>query len=244
MSIGNESSSQLPSRNMIMGIVGAVVLAITLLVGFTTWQGVISDGSAKEGRLTSVYNGAAIAFATCKQNAVTAVGSINAQQEAVNNILNKAVDGGYGDAKQLKNNGLANNGLYLALKAVNPWPNTDQLQKGFDRVRDIIVGCTNDFRDQQNLVQTHVANFKVWMSSFKVRTFGGRFPSDKLRINLNGHITTGQTAFDQMEGPIVDNATINAFNTGKVEPVNPFATNEPTTPSTPPSATPTPTRTK
>jgi hypothetical protein len=210
------------------GLAVVTVLAVLTLTVFIP-QSVTSAGNQQEATLNSWYNQAVTALHNCTIKTARAAKVIGTQTEAVDKVLKDAVAGRYGT----QGNNLDQGKMFSALKEAYPDGALAGLNKSFQDVLAVMLGCQDDFTSSQNQVQKRIATFDAWRTgSWRARSFGGgKFPNNNLRVNIAGvPQVSGQAAFDLMSRPIIDSDTSSAVNNGvdNSGKTNPFATATPT----------------
>ena len=208
-----------------LSVIGVLIVVVAVLV-ITVFipQGVISSGNQQEARLNSWYSGAVASLNNCVVKTARAAQVTGAQTNAVDEVLKDAVGGKYGTGSNVNQPQ-----MFSALVQAYPDGSVAGLNKSFQDALATMTGCQDDFVAAQNVVQSHVADFKSWRTgSWISRAFGGdQFPNENLEINIAGMpVTTGAQALTIMERPIISTDTANAVSTGENNEYqnNPFNT--------------------
>ncbi len=198
-------------------IAGSAVLLV-LLVLFLISNGVTNDGKKKQQDLIVLYNDTSNVLSDCLVKTKSAVGLTNAQTEALDKVIIDAVKGRYTEG------GSAQPGRGQLFSAISEaYPDTSALSATFDKVLIIITGCRSNFKDSQAALQRGLARFNQWRSgSLTVRTFGGKFPDDELKIKVAGNSVTSEDALDQMGEMVIVAEASTARDTGVLTNDNPF----------------------
>lgn len=207
------------------------VVCVVLFVGiwwYATKQGVISHGNTIEAELSSSYGDGANYLSNCVVKTHQAANVATANAAAFDKVIKDAI-AGTGDAQHVNLNSATGKSAFLPI-LVQAYPDLKGQTDLFNKVVNVIVGCQDDFRNKQSVVQDKVRAFNTWRTgSWKVRTFGGNsFPNDNLVIEIPGvHSVTGKAALSKMRQPIVDSVTSTSYQTGQQSADNPFSTPSP-----------------
>lgn len=199
-------------------IIGGVVLLIGLLLQFVILpNSVASQGNSIQNSLMEDYGNSAAVLHNCKVLAASSANVAQAETDALDKILNNAIGGKYGNAKD---GTFSQNDFVVAMRGLYPvslYPDTKALSSTFDKVMATVTGCQDNFLGQQRVVSSDVKNLRNFRNaSWLNRTYGGlAYPTNDLEILLpNVPHVTGKLALDQMAKPIIDTQTANAFGTG------------------------------
>jgi hypothetical protein len=199
-------------------ILGGVLVVLGLLLQFVILPNVVqSQGNSLQNSLMEDYGNSAATLHNCKAQAAGAANVAKAEVDALDKVLNNAVGGKFGNAKEGTFN---QNDFVVAMRGLYPvslYPDTKALSATFDKVMAIVTGCQENFLGQQKVVANDVKNLRDFRNaSWFSRTYGGLdYPTSDLEINLpNVPRVTGKLALEQMARPIIDTSTAGAFGTG------------------------------
>lgn len=213
-------------KNAILVVIAGIVLVLGLS-WYITKQSVISAGNSKEATLSASYADGANYLSNCVVKTHQAANVAEANADAFDKVIKDAIAGS-GGAEHVDLGTTAGRNAFLPI-LVQAYPDLKGQTDLFDKVVNVIVGCQDDFRNKQSVVQDQVRAFNTWRTgSWKVRTFGGgSFPNDNLVVDIPGvDSVTGQAALKKIRQPIVDAVTSDTYQTGQQSNDDPFGNDQ------------------
>lgn len=210
----------LKSPKYIAMIVAAALVIVGGFVLFLVNNGVTNNGNKQEAGLNTQYLDNQNYLSDCITKIRETANVTTAEAEKFEEVMVEVIKGRYeGETSAQPGSGA----LFSAI--VEQYPDLSDLNKAFERVYTVIVGCRSDYRGKQSQLLDKLRTYDSWRTgSWTVRTFGGEFPSDNLEARVGTSVNRGQDARDQMYTIVLIKDSVDAYNTGVLVPEDPFAT--------------------
>lgn len=213
-------STLLKSPKYIAMIVAAVMVIVGGFVLFLVNNGVTNNGNKQEAGLNTQYLDNQNVLSDCITKIRETAAVTTAEADKFEQVMVEVIKGRYEDGSSAQPGSGA---LFSAI--VEQYPDLSGLNKAFERVYTVIVGCRSDYRGEQSKLLDKLRAYDSWRTgSWTVRTFGGEFPSDNLEARIGTTVTRGKDARDQMYTIVLVKDSIDAYESGVLTPEDPFAT--------------------
>lgn len=160
-------------------IIGTIVVALAMGIGaFIINQSVSSQGSTLESQIRAHYMLAQEELSACVSKSEAVAGIASEQSESFEHLMEEIIKGRYNVQIDER---LGADELFV--QVTEDFPELSEHSKPFERVHETVVGCRDDFSARQAQLISALTTYDTWRTgSWFVRTFGGEFPSDNLRL--------------------------------------------------------------
>lgn len=205
-------------------IAAAVALVLVVVGGFVFFlvnNSVTNNGNKQEAGLNTQYLDNQNYLSDCITKIRESANVTKAEADKFEQVMVEVIKGRYeGETSAQPGSGA----LFSAI--VEQYPDMSGLNKAFERVYTVIVGCRSDYRGKQSQLLDKLRTYDSWRTgSWTVRTFGGdEYPSDNLEARVSTTVNRGKDARDQMYTIVLVKDSVDAYNTGVLVPEDPFAT--------------------
>lgn len=207
-------------------IAAIVVVVIGLITWFSVTNGVKNAGYQKEKDLNAQYNININTLSDCMVRIRESAGTVKAQTEAVNVVLENAVKGRYDGELSSAQAKPGPNTLFSAMHEA--YPDLSSVAGGYDKVLIVINGCRTDYRGMQDKMQKMISDYESWrVGSWTTRTFASGFPSSELKAKKGNAVLKGEEALAQMETVVAVKEATSAYDSGELKAEDPFGTQKP-----------------
>ena len=198
-----------------LGILGLVAAGALILGGISLYGYAVvirNQGLMWETDLNTVYRSYETETATYVNTFYEQTGLANLKSEKMNQIIQDAMEGRYGENPQDGN---------LLFKAVSEaYPDLNALNI-YDKILPTVQAGREGIRNRQNLVIEKAQKFNFWRKQgvFRAWVLSGVYPSRDLQVKVGGRTVYGEEALDQLSEPITNSITDEAFQKHKMEPL-------------------------
>jgi hypothetical protein len=208
-------------------VIGGIVAAVLAVFGirYVIQQGIISEANKREADLSRGFEVNKAELGKCITQIRETAGVAMGASRELNKVLSDIVSARYTQP----NGPQVTSGRAFSL-LVEQYPDLSGLQRNFDRVMTVMIGCRDDYQGYQEDLRERAAQFEAWLNgSWTNRTFGKGLPNSKLYADVlddEGREVrlTGQAALDKMTKLITIADANKAYQTGVMTPEDPFGT--------------------
>lgn len=211
------------SKGMTIGLaVLAAVVLFSLIGGFSCYSwvnGLRNDGIKKERALSAQYLDNQNYLSAFISGFYEQVGLVQAQNEAVNTILEDAVKGRY----EGQGGGYTvNSPFFNAVFEAYPEASLEQLLENWGKIQDYVVAQREGYRNVQSKLLDMIREYDTWretgfVKSAIVRQLG--FPSYRLEARVGDAVITGEAARQKMLQIVLTKAAKDAYESGEMDPL-------------------------
>jgi hypothetical protein len=207
-------------------IVSLLVLMVVSVGGLTCYgyaNDLRNEGIQLETSLTAQYASNQNELSTYISTFYEQLGLANRKSAVMDTILTHAVQGRYGE------NGFSAKGAFFSA-VQEAYPDLTSNLAVYDKIMDHVSSGRQAFKGKQDQLLDRVRNYKNWLDQGFVQhsiiQFFG-FPSDRLEAKVGGKtLAAGRIALAQMENIIVTGSTVEAYTTGRQDPLSVTPKNE------------------
>lgn len=198
----------------------AAIVALAVLIGGFSFYGFYNStrnaGIEMETNLMAQYDDNKNELSAAAMQISETLGIADRSSDKVNEIWMNAIQGRY-DGKMAA----GNDGMFSALAEDNP--DLTANAESYAKVQDVVVSARNAYKNKQTKLISQAAQYKTWLKSGVVRSQIVKmqgFPSDDLTVkNSSGDAVFGRAALEKISAPIIDASTVEAYDTGTLEPM-------------------------
>jgi hypothetical protein len=196
---------------------GIAVVVLTIVIALLSWNSAVNKGNAMENGLNKQY----LVNQNELSNCVTQIRETAKVAQAESDAFTKAME----DAIKGRYDGRAANPGQMFSAITENYPDLKDLNKAFERVYLKIVECRGDYKLVQNKLLSQLQGYDDWRTATNTgRIFGGNRPSDHLVAQIGtNRLLTGKAAYAQMLTIVTTADTKKAYETGNLEPEDPFS---------------------
>ena len=198
----------------------AVVTLLSVLAIFNYRISVENEGEVLQQRVEQVYASAQNSLSACLDQGQVAAQVADAEFDRLKDVLSAAVSARYVDAQGNSTSAEeAVGGGALFSAVVEAYPDIDS--ESFERLQDVVVGCRDEFQNDQDRLLSEVAKLEEWRQTGNIWSDGIRqgFPTDELRVIdfATGVELRGEAALELMRRPVLVSDARDAYSDGELD---------------------------
>lgn len=208
----------------IKAIAVAIVALVILIIGYNTWSSTWTEGVRYETRLSAQYLDNQNYLSTYISGFYEQTGIAEAQTTALNTVLSDAVKGRYESTSAGGGGYTVNSPFFNAIVEAYPENSTQELIRNWGKIQDYISSGRESYRNQQSKLLDQLRTYDTWRNSgvakrFIISIIG--MPSENLKARVGENLWEGDAALDKMYQIVLTSNTLDAYNDGVLEPLQP-----------------------
>lgn len=208
----------LGSNKKLLGLIAGGIVVLWVIVANIN---ITNQGNRRENALNAQYVSNQNVLSDCIVKIRETANVTQAQADEFEAIMVEVIKGRYeGETSAQPGSGA----LFSAI--TEDYPDLSGLNEAFERVYTVIVGCRTDYRLEQDRLLDMLREFDDWRNgSQTARWFAKKYPSDNLVARVGTGSDRGLAAYDRMYTIVQVQDSIESYETGVLEPENPFGDN-------------------
>lgn len=199
----------------IVGIGLALLLVLSLIIGFSKFNGLRNQAVTKEAALVAQYQDNQNELSTYVLQFKESMGVAAKGTERLEAILVEAIKGRYDGNMEPGTGG----SMFSAI--AEAYPDLTATTESYAKVQDLVVSGRNAYKNKQTKLLDMIRDYETWretdiINSFIIRNWVGA-PTERLKVTVDGDTFTGAAALDKISQIVLTRDAIDSYKTGEMD---------------------------